>query len=235
MKRLCDLLALIPVLGLISGCGSGLPEIPEAKLTLQAVDDDGHPVPQTKVAVVGFHAVKEGKTDEAGRFVAILRNASGEVDLEVKKEGFYSINRQTYVFITHTNGQWLPRNPLIELHLHKVGRPVAMVVKQVDQRDIPAVNCVTGYDLVIGDWVEPNGKGKTADFVIEVLKPTAMENNNLMRLDLTFANPNDGLILKSIFYRDDYGLRLPAMAPESGYSNRWEFQACGGNPLENSG
>jgi hypothetical protein len=235
MRRVQFLLALISISALSSSCGPGLPEPPNAQLTIKCVDDDGQPVPNAKVAVVGFRADIQGKTDATGRFVAKLRNASGEVDLEADKGGFYSIDRQTYIFPAHTNGQWLPWNPTVELQLHRVGKPVPMVVKKVVEEDIPAVSRTAGYDLLAGDWVEPYGRGKIADFTIEVLKPIALASNDWMRLHLTFSNPDDGLLLKRMFYRDDYGLRLAALAPKSGYSNRWEWQACESNPSANPG
>ena len=226
---LWSLALAILVLGLCAGCG---PKVPKAQLTLQAVDDSGQPVSGVKISVVGIPTFKQGTTDEQGRFTATIHSASVAVDLGAEKDGFYSINRQTYLFAGITNGQYIPWNPVVQLQLHKVGKPVPMVVKQVDERNIPAINREVGYDLLIGDWVGPYGRGETADFTFQVLKPATTATHGTMLLRLTFSNSTDGLIPVRLFYRDDYGLRLAAMAPERGYSNRWEFQACEGSPSE---
>jgi hypothetical protein len=235
MKSFDCLLMMILAFGLNSGCRPEYPKRSTAQLTLRLVDDNGQPVPQAKVAVVGFHVAAEGKTDNSGCFLATLRTVSGEVDLEADKEGFYSINRHTYLFVGETNGQYYPWNPLVELQLHKISKPVPMFVKKVDQRDIPAVNRAVGYDLLVGDWIEPFGTGKTADFIIEVLKRALIISNDFMRLRLTFSNPKDGLVLKRLYWRDDYDLRLAATAPDSGYLAPWEFQACDGQHIANPG
>jgi hypothetical protein len=43
------------------------------------------------------------------------------------------------------------------------------------------------------------------------------------RVELTFSNPSDGLIRTNIHWRTDYTLRLPPLAPETGYSNKLEL------------
>jgi hypothetical protein len=228
MKQLGHLLTLVFFLGLCcGGC------VPKAKVTVRIVGDNNETVPDATVFVNGFNTKKEGKTDKDGLFIAKLRNPTGQLDLMVKKDGFYTIWWYSYFFKTHINGQWVPWNPTVELQLHKKGNPVPMVVKKVDEKDIPAVNREVGYDLLVGDWVEPQGKGKMSDFIIQIIKPTS--TNEFMRLLLKFSNPSDGLIKKRLFYRDDYELRLPAIAPENGYSNHWEFQACDGEPTGNPG
>jgi hypothetical protein len=211
-------------LGLCVGCGS------KVRVTVKVVDDDNQPVPGAKVVVMGLNTQREGITDKDGLFPAKLRNVTGQLDMVVKKEGFYTISWYSYFFTTHTNGQWVPWNPTVELQLRRQGKPSPMIVKQVDEGDIPAINRDLGFDLLIGDWVQPYGNGKTADLIIEALKPPHGSHDDVIRLHLTFSNHEDGLILKRLFSRNDYGLRLPAMAPENGYSNRWEWQACSGTP-----
>jgi hypothetical protein len=227
--RLGYLLLLVACLGACAACGS------KVQVTVKVVDDSNQPVPNAKVVVMGLNTEKEGKTDKDGIFPARLRNVTGQLDFVVQKEGFYTISWFSYYFTGQTNRHWQPWNPIVQLQLRKRGKPVQMIVKQVDDRDIPAVNRAVGYDLLIGDWVEPGGKGKTEDFAIEVLKPLVVSRGEFMRLRLTFSNPGDGLVLKRLFWRDDYGLRLNAMAPDNGYSNHWEWQACSGSPVPNLG
>jgi hypothetical protein len=223
MKSLRCSLMMILVFGLNTGCRPEYPQRSTAQLTLRLVDDDGQPVPQAKVAVVGFHVAAEGKTDNSGCYLATLRTVSGEVDFEVDKAGYYSINRQTYLFSGQTNGQFFPWNPLVELQFHKIGKPVPMFVKSVKGLPIPVKDQAVGYDLLVSDWVSPYGKGEISDFIFAASSSITDANNYNSRMLLTFSNPGDGLILRRHFYRDDLDLRLPAIAPVTGYRDRWEF------------
>ena len=225
MKQWKYLLVSCCALGLATSCGPQLPkEVPTARVTVRVVDDDGQPVAEAKVAVVGFYnAVGKGKTDGKGCCTVTLRNASGGVDLEVDKEGFYSIYRRSYNFTDHTNGQWMPWNPTVELQLHKKSKPVPLVVKSVRGLPIPVKGQPVGYDLIGGDWVAPYGKGQTDDFVFFAESTISNKDNFSSHLRLTFSNPGDGLILRRLFWRDDYEMRLAALAPVEGYSNQWDF------------
>jgi hypothetical protein len=223
MRRLHYLLTLISVIGMSSGCRPRVPDIPKAQLTLHVVDDSGQPVAGARVAVVGFHTDTQGRTDEMGCYVAKLRNASGQVDLMADMKGFYSIDRQTYVFVAHTNDQWLPWNPTVKVRLHRITKPVPMVVKQIDEK-LPVLEQAIGFDLVMGDWVKPFGKGEVSDFIFHAERWMRETNRVAGRLKLRFANPDDGLCRVRLPYRDDYGLGLQAMAPETGYAGPWEWR-----------
>jgi hypothetical protein len=223
MTRLYQLLILISLSGLNSGCGPVTPAIPKAEITLQLVDDDGLAVPEAKVSVVGFHVSKEGKTDKAGLFAVTLRNASAEVEFTVDKEGFHSINRHTFVFTGNANGKWLPLNALIRLQLHKVGQPVPMVVKQVGE-ELPVLGRPVGYDLLKSDWVKPYGHGENSDFIFEAKRWSHGIDNVNGWLRLTVSNPGEGLVPVRLFWRDDHSLRLAARAPSDGYKPKWWWQ-----------
>ena len=204
---------------------------PKAQITVRVLDDESQPVTEAKVVVLGFNKEQEGKTDRQGRFTATVRTALAGVDIVVDKKGFYSIRRHIHEF---TGGlvdrRWQPWNPEVELRLRKMGKPVPMTVSIVEEQNIPAVNKTVGYDLLLRDWISPYGEGKTSDIIVEVLKPLLKTTNDFTRLRFLFTNIGDGLILERIHMRNDYGLRLPALAPEVGYSNAWEWQACKGLP-----
>jgi hypothetical protein len=230
MRGLSQVLIGLFISGFVSGCLPGLPEVPKAHVTIQLVDENGNPVPQARVDVVGFHVFKEGRTDKQGLFVATVRNASGVVELQVRKEGFYSLYSQCYHFTAHTNGQWLPWNPIIRLRLNRVAKPVPMVVKEVDEY-LPVLNEPAGYDLLIGDWVQPHGRGLTNDFIFVASRRLVDEWTHSGTLSLGFSGPADGLIRVVLPARDEYELRLPARAPEAGFTNSWLFvQQSARNP-----
>jgi hypothetical protein len=195
-----------------------------AQLTVRVVDDEGNPVADADVAVLGFNRECEGKTDRQGRFTANLRNAISGVDIVLEKRGYYSISRHIFEFTDKdTNDRWQPWNPQLDLLLVKKRRPVVLQQKYVHGIDIPSRGQPVGYDVMVGDWVEPAGKGLVNDFIFHAHPTISDGSATSNRLILTFANPADGLIRTNIPWRNDYTLRLPPLAPLIGYSNRWEL------------
>jgi len=197
---------------------------PKARITVCVVDDEGKAVEKAEVAVLGFNREEIGYTDGQGKFTATVRNAKGSVDLVVDKNGYYSIHRHIHAFTGGlTNGRWLPWNPEVELQMRRKGKPVPMIEKEMRDVEVPVNDQPVGFDLELGDWVAPYGHGKISDFIFLTRCSVTNEQDFASRLLLTFSNSQDGLIIKRIPYRNSYGLLLPAMAPETGYSNRWEF------------
>jgi hypothetical protein len=209
---------LLAVAILCAGCQ------PKAQITVRVVDDEGKSVENAEVAVLGLNREKVGRTDRQGKFTATVRNSKSSVDLVVDKNGYYSINRHVHVFSDGlTDGRWLPWNPEVELQLRRKGKPAAMIEKEIRNLEIPVNDQPVGFDLELGDWVVPYGQGRISDFIFLARCVVTNEQDFASSLLLTFSNSQDGLIIKRIPYRNSYGLLLPAIAPETGYSNRWEF------------
>lgn len=217
MNRLYTL-ALLLTLGAGVGCQ------PKAQVTACVVDDDGLPVTGAVVAMVGYSQLAKGKTDESGKFTGTLRSEYGTVDFVVEKQGYHTINRYIYEFKRDlVDGRWQPWNPTVELQLRKKGKPVPMFVKRV-QADMPVLGQPVSYDLLKGDWVKPYGQGEVADFIFVPERVVGQSNRAASRLRLTFSNPSDGMIVVRQHWRNNYGLQLPATAPEAGYREKWEWR-----------
>ena len=204
-----------------SGCVPGGPKL---QVTVHVIDDAGNPVEGALVAVLGIVREREGKTDRQGQFTATIRNASSQVEIVIQKKGYYAISRHIYdLGGGDVDDRWQPWNPKLTFLLAKKRNPVLLQQKDVHGVDIPVMGQPAGYDLLVGDWVAPAGKGLVSDFIM--LAQTTITNGNATsnRLILTFSNSSDGLIRTNIHWRNDYTLRLPPIAPESGYSNKWEL------------
>jgi len=84
---------------------------------------------------------------------------------------------------------------------------------RLPKRDKPV-----GYDLEAGDWVEPLGKGHTADFIFVGKLDQRGEQDFDWVLNVSFSNPGDGL---QRFEPDSASggseLRSPYEAPLDGY------------------
>ncbi|MEI6424077.1 MAG: hypothetical protein WCP55_17815 [Lentisphaerota bacterium] len=116
---------------------------------------------------------------------------------------------------------------ILTIALKKIKNPVPMYAKKINSAwmpsKIPTQNQDVGYDLEVGDWVAPHGKGKTADFIFNI----AAENRDPKRdrkcvYNIKFSNDKDGIqeynpnkAIQSVY-------RWPYEAPEDGYSSALE-------------
>lgn len=186
------------------------------------------------------------KTGKVGYGVYIDKYSTGGYTYRMNGVSYYSGGGGTY-FSTNTNrGKWQPWNPLLEVQIKRVLNPIPMYAKHVksgltllNPQDRPA------YDLVMGDWVKPYGKGMVADFIFAgdysgrtVTNLTSASLNTLkersgeamarhaqrlgtersfeMQLSLAFSNEGDGIQCVRMLPSKSV-LRLPYSAPDNGY------------------
>ncbi|HZL43641.1 MAG TPA: hypothetical protein VFD66_10235 [Verrucomicrobiae bacterium] len=181
-------------------------------------DDENAPVQNATVALVGQHWQKVGRTDSNGVLTVRLHVINKPLDVSVDKEGYYPILWHRY----DAKPSSTSADAILELQLHKRGKPCQMIVKKVNV-DMHERERAIGYDLEQGDWVKPTGSGKISDFLIKIDFDASQSTNQRRYLRLSCPNSSDGLLMRRFFWRNDYGLRLPALAPETGYSNVWEW------------
>ncbi|HEY5747868.1 MAG TPA: hypothetical protein VIU12_17465, partial [Chryseolinea sp.] len=123
-----------------------------------------------------------------------------------------------YTFNKKNGGRWEPWNPTVEMVLKPIVNPIPMYARRVDTIDIPTVGQPVGFDLIVSDWVNPYGKGKTSDFIFLLDKDyTSINLPFQVTLTIRFANEDDGI--QSVIAPINVGseLRLPRYAPEEGY------------------
>jgi len=120
----------------------------------------------------------KGLTDTNGMFSASHTDTSWDLGVTAEKVGYYN---------THIGYQFYfdekRRHPSFTLMVKKVGKPIAMYAKSVNL-GVPVFNRPVGFDLEAGDWVIPNGKGVTTDFLFTVTNST---------LVVSFPNADDGI------------------------------------------
>lgn len=222
---------------------------PEAKITLRLVDESDHPWSNMPVRIGFFEEGKQniGVTDSNGMFSAGGLAITGEATFSVNEQGYY-YSRGVYRFpkAGHRwsdyvkDDKWQPWNPVVTMLVKRVVNPTPMYSKHVETM-IPATNTAFAYDLMVGDWVHPNGRGVVSDFVFRVQGYWQDYRNNDAILTLSLSKPKDGLI--PLDYEMLYGnpagsaLFMPRFASEEGYSftNKWRKarkQAMGGGQDE---
>jgi hypothetical protein len=209
----------------------------EAKVTVHVTDENGIAVSNSQAVAQFQNALKPGEgqgtgrptevrglTDTNGLCVLTGNGTDGSVGVGILKDGYYYGNAE----VSFTNGdhilnRWLPWNPTVEVIIQKKGVQVPMYARKVNEVKIPTENQPVGFDLMVGDWVAPYGKGATSDLLIKFeSKPQPEVPPREIRpfdvtLTLSFSNEGDGI--QSVFVPQHVhtGLRLPRQAPAGGY------------------
>lgn len=196
--------------------------LPEARLTIRLVDEDGNSLTGMPVTVGFSEEIRNGYSDASGCFSATGKERLGDLRCGCTAGGYYPSDLPYRYSAVDTNGNsWLPSNPVVTMMVRKVISPVPVYAKRVETR-IPTTNQNWGFDLNVADWVRPQGKGIVSDLVFRVDGFWKNYRDNDSVLTLSLAPPNDGLIpisysptatpMGSEFF-------LPRQAPENGYQS----------------
>lgn len=191
------------------------------KVTLHVVDSIGNPVSDAQVIAWFWTG------DEKNRKVDALTDKNGFVELEennmsymgftINKPSFYDTVWDYWFYVRGydcvEDGRWIPWNPVLEVVLKEVRLPLQLPQKKAEI-SFPA-NTRVGFDFIVGDLVEPYGKGKTNDAVFHVSGVAINGKEFHYTNTLSFVDgsgivshaPDSFSILKS-----DY------VAPENGYT-----------------
>lgn len=84
----------------------------------------------------------------------------------------------------------------------------------------PVLNEVVGFDLMLGDWVAPYGRGGHKDILFKKSFSGTSNNDYNSKLVVSFPNPTDGIQEFGLSMPNNQGsyLRSPHEAPAEGYS-----------------
>jgi hypothetical protein len=198
----------------------------EARITIRVMDEEGKPVARADTGF-GFNKPKyaggleyidkSGIADTNGCFTATGRTTA-HITFASLKDGYYR-SAGDFTFKNEVGGRWQPWDVVVTQVLRRVVDPIAMYAKHVEV-DLPSADQPVGYDLLVGDWIAPYGKGTHGDLVFKV---TTRRVNSFTDFDgsllLTFSNGKDGLRRKE--GGSFGGSRFPwsYKAPEEDYDN----------------
>ena len=215
-------------------------------ISARVVDEEGTPVSGVAVNLWtedisdrGVHERFERISDANG-YVTAKGRAQVGVGYKAFKEGYYTSRKRTRISFTKLpKGERIPVN--LTIQLKRIRNPIVMFAKDVEvlQSDIDwdfqnkcfmYTNTVSGYDLVVGDYLPPLGNGRIADFSFhweltniqipsgEFCSPTCRYDT---RFEVALTNCVDG-IMKGTYESTDERvsvseLRSDHVTPESGY------------------
>lgn len=242
------ILCVISLLFFLVGC-EVLPMArisPSATVTVKVTDQSGNPLAGAKIDTDTFdHYVPAAEwggyearyksvtflTDKQGVAVVKVKlpHDEGESDFRcrVNFPGYYA-DWGEFNFTNSLLVHWLPLNPEVDIAMQKIGVQTPMYAGHIFLKKIPDETKPVGFDLMVGDWVEPYGKGKTSDFIFHFeIAPTTWITNfygskpipkalNDWKRIITFPNDGDGI---QTFAALQHGLRSLREAPLDGYES----------------
>lgn len=218
-------LTWIPVWVVFVACAYGASD---AKVTLRWVDEDGKPMSGLRIAAgfVGDHT-GTGTTDTNGLCTFKGTTYSGEIEYSGRPEGYY-YSQGEYKFPGGIkDGKWQPWNPVVTTVVRKIINPIPMYAKRVETH-IPRINERFGYDVMVGDWVQPAGKGSISDLVFHIEGFWRDYRDNASTLTVSFSNPQDGIITlptpEGFQMNQGSAYIMPREAPLTGYTNTLKWR-----------
>jgi hypothetical protein len=140
--------------------------------------------------------------------------------LGVSKQGYYHnhLDHEFAKFKKNDEAKW---NPTVVMALKKVGKPIPMFAKSVNL-GMPAFDTRVGFDLMVGDWIAPFGKGATTDMIFMGHFDKRADGESDYTLTVSFPNPGDGVEQFSVPDAEKGSdLRSPHEAPSDGYQPQW--------------
>ena len=225
-----------------------LPALADTAHVEVVVLDDATELPLEGVRVTGYFTVDigwrawtessvpnkaEALTDKRGLCKVSGKTNCGKVGcwVEIPPNGYYCPPRGWGHTYTNKNffGVWQPDNLVATIRLQRVEHPIPLFVKNVRPKvasgTFDGTNAVLRYDLVLGDWLPPEGKGECADLEIrtrltidEVLQ--VGKYKDWKKTFFTFSNtvrfPGEGNGCRAEMTSPTAGIKL-RNAPEAGY------------------
>jgi hypothetical protein len=219
--------------------------LPWSNPQIKIVDHEGKPV-EGAITRIGFAAPPRPPQFEGDLIITKITDSEGSssarertgpsIGVRVSKDGYYPSSegyRYPMKQLESRPEKWTPYAPEIQIVLKPVLNPIPLYVKRVETK-IPADDVALGFDLQVGDWVTPHGKGIKSDLLFHSSRDITSPEDFDATLTLSFPNDGDGIILLETPSRDVSELRMPYHAPDSGYkpSHTWSHSREPGKMID---
>ena len=212
--------ASIPIIG---GCQM-LENPPLNKLAVRVVDETGHPVGNAYVSAWTYWTDGgkiRGLTNTNG-FFHYKDRVFREIGYKVMKEGYYDSMGEAWWPKTRYQ---VPETNLV-VELKRIIEPVSLRYRRI-WVPLPRVDSAVPFDLEVGDWVFPDGKGKVADVWFAGTNQWVSKDWFDYHATLSISNAFDGFIPFVVpsmtTHRLKSELRPPQRMPEKGFGKSLVF------------
>ena len=161
----------------------------------------------------------KAKTDKDG-VATVSGIAQQDYILSAVKPGYYR-TQGPHRAINSENGlqKYAVGVQKVDLELRPIRNPIFGISRDVDRRPLPKTDGPMGFDLEVGDWVAPHGKGRSADFIFELDGRFSSSRDYDQKFTVRFSRPHDGIT--AFRHPKDIGsaLKWPYEAPLAGYES----------------
>jgi hypothetical protein len=199
---------------------------PKFEVTFKVVDENGNPIKDARARLYYYtesdfgNSVSTnatGLTDSRGVFFASVQPSSSGVAMIVNKDGYYESRQgmELYDREEYDPVKWHPKPTFV---LKDIRKPIPMYAGRVNGGP-PTNGQPVGLDLMIGDWVAPSGRGRTADIIFLREYARRSPSDYDYKLTISFPDAGDGLQPFAAAAGPSSGLLSPHEAPESGYNS----------------
>jgi hypothetical protein len=198
---------------------------------VKVFEPGGQPVNNATV-IMGLPRYAQG----ADELVTAFTDSSGIAKLEgevpfdfgvsAKKNGYYDSTAPKVSLVSETDIERVTKAvQRVEIELKPIKKPVAMLYggTRTNSITLPSKGDPVGYDLLVGDWVAPWGKGRVTDLLFQV--SGKYESRTLYNRTLTVQFPAPASGMMALEYPAGSGseFKFPYEAPVEGYiaSHTW--------------
>ncbi|NDV61517.1 carboxypeptidase regulatory-like domain-containing protein [Puniceicoccales bacterium CK1056] len=215
---------------LVAQSPSNLPSLELTTVTFTVVDPAGQPVEGARIEASRYGPGNaEGKTDESGR-VSLQLSKGRSLTVYVSKDGYYKTGGELFRggLYKGPERKLIPREiaDAYTIELKPVLDPVFMQHRRI-RGNAPAVDRPVGFDLRVGDWVGPLGKGVTEDMFFHFHDVYVDGETFAGTMTITFPNEGDGIqaFQAARPFSMEFGSNLapPNSAPLDGYEARLSY------------
>ena len=190
----------------------------------EVYDPDGQPVESATVVLgapryrMGEKDVKtEAQTDKKG-IAELSVQAETDYALAVSKPGYYRTVGPHRSIATPTQAtKYATGTQVVRLELRPIRNPLRGVTRVVYRSPLPGFGKSAGFDLLVGDWVAPFGKGSVADFIFTLTGYVRSQQDFDENLSLAFSQIGDGIMVFKAPPNSGSVFKFPYDAPLDDY------------------
>ena len=160
--------------------------------------------------------------------VAIVKGkAEQDYAIFAEKPGYYpTFGPHRDLASAKSVDQYAARTQEVDIELRPILNPVAGIQREFDALLIPELNKPFGFDLEVGDWVTPYGRGNATDLIFQLDGYFKTPDDYSFKLRAVFSHDGDGLQAVTVASEPHHGsaFQLPYEAPLDGYEkvHVWE-------------
>jgi hypothetical protein len=203
--------------------GNG-PDASPARFTAKVVDEEGNPLTATSISA-GFVTDEKplkGVTDSNGLFVAECKTAMlPNAGFSVTKSDCYDTH-VGFSFKKIADGRWEPWNPLVTGMVRRIVNPIPMYARTIEA-NLPSTES-SAFDMIVGDWVAPYGKGMNTDLLFRVSSRRLVSWTDFDgSVTMSFGAEKDGVLRKETGTVDTSAYSWRYQAPDEEYIPSWRI------------